>query len=187
MTFNRIVIKLGTSTLTSGTSSLSLPQIIDLVRQISTLVDQGKQIVLITSGAMAAGREALNFPELPKHLPAKQMLAAIGQPKLMEMYSQLFRIYRKTVAQVLLTRDDLSNRRRYINARNTLEAILSQQVIPIINENDTVATEEIRVGDNDNLSALVVNLIDADLLIILTDQKGLYSEDPRINGDAEVN
>ncbi len=170
--------------MTDGTNSLSMPQIIELVRQISLLHDKGVQIILVTSAAMAAGRQELNYPELPKYLPAKQMLAAIGQPRLMEMYSQLFRIYGKIVAQILVTRDDLSDRRRYINARNTLEAILGQGVIPIINENDTVATEEIRVGDNDNLSALVVNLIEADLLLILTDQKGLYSKDPRKDSDA---
>lgn len=186
MVFNRIVIKLGTSTLTAGTSNLHPPQIIDLVRQIAILADRDKEIILITSGAMAAGRQVLDFPELPKRLPAKQMLAAIGQPRLMELYTQLFRIYNKTIAQILVTRDDLSDRRRYINARNTLEAILSQKVIPVINENDSVATEEIRVGDNDNLSALVVNLIDADLLLILTDQKGLYTTDPRANRDAEL-
>ena len=175
---------MGTSTLTSGTNSLSMPQIIELVRQISLLHTQGIQIIMVTSAAMAVGRQELNFPELPKYLPAKQMLAAIGQPRLMEMYAQLFRIYGKVVAQILVTRDDLSDRRRYINARNTLEAILGQGVIPIINENDTVATEEIRVGDNDNLSALVVNLIEADLLLILTDQKGLYTKDPRKDSDA---
>jgi glutamate 5-kinase len=184
MIYNRIVIKLGTSTLTAGTNSLSMPQIIELIRQMSLLHDNGVQIILVTSAAMAAGRQELNYPELPKHLPAKQMLAAIGQPRLMEMYSQLFRIYGKIVAQILVTRDDMSDRRRYINARNTIEAILNQGVIPIINENDTVATEEIRVGDNDNLSALIVNLIESDLLLILTDQKGLYSKDPRKDSDA---
>jgi len=120
----------------------------------------------------------LRYPELPKFIPAKQMLAAVGQPRLMKIYSDLFGLFNLTVAQVLLTRLDLSDRTRYLNARNTLEALLAQDLIPIINENDTVATEEIRVGDNDNLSALVSNLIEADLLIMLTDKEGLFTADP---------
>ena len=142
---NRIIVKIGSSTLTAGTMELSLPQIVDLVGQIVHLKDQGFQPVVVSSGAMAAGLETLEFPELPKFIPAKQMLAAIGQPRLMSIYTELFGIYDVDVAQILLTRQDLSNRRRYLNARNTLEALLAQGVIPIINENDTVATEEIRV------------------------------------------
>jgi glutamate 5-kinase len=143
-------------------------------------------MVIVSSGAMAAGRERLEFPQLPKEIPAKQMLSAVGQPRLMALYEQLFGLYQLTVAQVLLTRTDLADRRRYINSRNTLAALLKQRVIPIINENDTVATEEIRVGDNDNLSALVANLIEADLLIMLTDQPGLFTADPRNNASAEL-
>ena len=179
MAYQRIVIKLGTSTLTAGTDKFSYPHIIDLVRQTAHLHSKGSQVVIASSGAMAAGRESLDFPELPKFVPAKQMLAAIGQPRLMAIYNQLFSMYGVMVAQVLLTRTDLTDRRRYLNARNTLEALLAQQVIPIVNENDTVATEEIRVGDNDNLSAMVSNLIEADLLIMLTDQVGLFTSDPR--------
>ena len=134
--------------------------------------------MVVSSGAIAAGRERLNYPNLPKDIPAKQMLAAVGQLRLMALYEQLFALYGLTVAQVLLTRADLSDRRRYLNSRNTLKALLAQGVIPIINENDTVATEEIRLGDNDNLSALVCNLIEADLLAILTDQPGLFTADP---------
>jgi glutamate 5-kinase len=133
---------------------------------------------------MAAGRERLNFPQLPKGLPAKQMLAAIGQPRLMALYEQVFAMYGLIPAQILLTRSDLADRRRYLNSRNTLTALLDHGAVPVINENDTVATEEIRVGDNDNLSALVANLIDADLLILLTDQVGLYTADPRSDPDA---
>lgn len=143
-------------------------------------------MVLVSSGAIAAGREKLNFPQLPKVIPAKQMLAAIGQPRLMAFYEQIFGLYGLTVAQILLTRSDLSHRRRYLNARNTLTALLQQNIIPIINENDTVATEEIRVGDNDNLSALAANLIDADTLILLTDQDGLFTADPRNNPSAQL-
>jgi glutamate 5-kinase len=186
MTPQRIVVKLGTSTLTAGAESLSPPVLVDLARQAATLHAEGCQIVVVSSGAIAAGREALGFPTLPQFVPAKQMLAAVGQPRLMALYEQYFRIYGVTVAQVLLTGADLSDRRRYLNARNTLEALLAQRVIPIVNENDTVATEEIRVGDNDNLSALVANLIEADLLILLTDQPGLFTADPRIDAHARL-
>jgi glutamate 5-kinase len=181
-----IVVKLGTSTLTAGTSSLSAMRMVELVRQMAGLHRQGCKLVLVSSGAIAAGRERLAFPELPKDIPAKQMLAAVGQPRLMALYEQLFDIYKVTVAQVLLTRTDLADRRRYLNSRNTLSALFSQRVIPIINENDTVATDEIRVGDNDNLSALVANLIEADLLVMLTDQAGLFSADPRTDPDAKL-
>jgi glutamate 5-kinase len=186
MDYCRIVVKLGTSTLTGGSQHLSLPRMVDLVRQIAQLHERGCSLVLVSSGAIAAGRECLNFPHLPKDIPAKQMLAAVGQPRLMAIYEQLFGLYKVTVAQVLLTRSDLSNRRSYLNARSTLTALLAQQVIPIINENDTTATEEIRFGDNDNLSALVCNLVDADLLALLTDQTGLFTSDPRRDPNAQL-
>jgi len=186
MDYSRVIIKIGTSTLTSGTPSISLPCLVQIVQQIADMQSKGTQVILVTSGGIAAGREALNFPDFPKFVPSKQMLSSIGQPRLMNIYAELFRLYGKTVSQILLTRSDLSDRRRYLNARNTLEALLSYGVIPIINENDTVATHEIRFGDNDNLSALVANLIDADLLILLTDQDGIYSSDPRTNPDAEL-
>jgi glutamate 5-kinase len=182
----RIVIKLGTSTLTGGGKNLSAPRLVDLARQVSVLLGQGKQVVLVSSGAIAAGREALGFPHFPKYLPAKQMLAAVGQPRLMAIYEQYFTIYAARVAQVLLTRGDLRDRRRFLNARNTFEALLSHHLIPIVNENDTVATEEIRIGDNDNLSAQVANLIEADLLILLTDQEGLFTADPRRSPEARL-
>lgn len=182
----RIVIKIGTSTLTAGTHKLHLPQITSLAQQVSNLVEHGVQVALVSSGAIAVGRECLDYPSLPKSIPAKQMLAAIGQPRLMNVYEQLFGIYGLKVAQVLLTREDISDRRRYINARNTLESLLDQAVVPVINENDTVATEEIRIGDNDNLSALVANLIEADLLIMLTDQAGLYTANPTRDKHAEL-
>jgi len=184
--FMRIVIKLGTSTLTNGTMRLSAPLLIDFARQTSVLLEEGHEVTIVSSGAIAAGRERLGFPDLPKDIPAKQMLAAIGQSRLMSIYEQIFGLYGLTVAQVLLTRMDLAARRRYLNARNTLNALLEHKVIPIVNENDTLATEEIRVGDNDNLSALVANVLDADLLILLTDQSGLYTADPRLDPDAQL-
>lgn len=186
MNYQRIVIKLGTSTLTAGTPYLSLPRMVDLARQIADLHKEGKSVVVVSSGAMAAGRETIGFPQLPKEIPVKQMLAAIGQPRLMAVYTQLFGLYAVNVAQILLTKADLENRRRYLNARNTLRALTEQGVLAVVNENDSVATEEIRVGDNDNLSALVANLIDADLLLLLTDQEGLFTEDPRKNPAAQL-
>jgi len=186
VSFSRIVIKLGTSTLTAETARISPPRLVDLVRQMAQLHASGQDILVVSSGAIAAGREGLDYPRLPKDIPAKQMLAAVGQPRLMALYGQLFELYGLTAAQVLLTRADLADRRRYLNSRNTLEALIAQRVIPIVNENDTVATEEIRVGDNDNLSAFVANLIEADLLILLTDQAGLYTADPRLDSQAEL-
>lgn len=183
---SRIVIKVGTSTLTSGKNGLDIPAILALVRQLAELQNQGNEVILVSSGAIAAGREIMSRPEGNRRIPAKQMLAAIGQPRLMEVYSQLFRIFGKQVAQVLLTRSDIAQRKGYINARNTLSELLEQNIIPIVNENDAVATEEIRVGDNDNLSALVANLVEADLLILLTDQNGLFTSDPRLDPKAHL-
>jgi len=182
----RIVVKLGTSTLTGGGKTISPPRLVDLARQATALQAEGWQVALVSSGAIAAGREALGFPALPRHLPAKQMLAAVGQPRLMAIYEQYFAIYGARVAQVLLVRADFGDRRRYLNARNTFEALLQHGVLPIANENDTVATEEIRFGDNDNLSAQVANLIEADLLVLLTDQDGLYTADPRQDERAQL-
>ena len=182
----RIVIKLGTSTLTNGTPYPAPPLFIELARQISGLLVSGHQVLLVSSGAIAMGRERLGFPQLPKDIPAKQMLAAVGQPRLMAMYEKIFGLYNLTAAQILLTRADLARRLSYLNARNTLLALIGEKVVPVVNENDTVATEEIRVGDNDNLSALVSNLVDADLLIFLTDQPGLHTADPRIDPKAEL-
>ncbi len=184
--YNRVVIKIGTSTLTEGGPGLCLPRMVDLVRQIIQVQSAGIQVALVSSGSIAAGRELLGQPELPHFLPAKQMLAAVGQPRLMTVYTQLFNLYQQQIAQVLLTRNDLADRRRYLNARNTLAALLDFGVVPIINENDTIATEEIRFGDNDNLSALIATLLEADLLLLLTDQDGVYWEDPGINPEAQL-
>jgi glutamate 5-kinase len=186
MQSQRIVIKLGTSTLTQGKTEISMEHMIELVRVMARLHQEGQQVILVSSGAMAVGRSIMGHPVLPRHIPAKQMLAAVGQSRLMEIYTQLFGYYQIPVGQVLLTREDLSNRRRYLNARNTLEAMLQYHVVPVINENDTVSTEEIRLGDNDNLSALVANVVEADILVLFTDQDGLFTADPRMDSTAQV-
>ncbi len=181
-----IVVKLGTSTLTGGTNRLSRPHMVDIIRQIVTLQRDGYRTVVVSSGAIAAGRELLNYPNLQDHLPAKQMLSAVGQGYLMQVYSMLFGLYDAQIGQVLLTHGDLSHRTRYLNARDTLSTLLDYSIIPIVNENDTVAVEEIKVGDNDNLSAQIAVLLNADLLIILTDQNGLYDRDPRLHHNAQL-
>lgn len=183
---HKLVIKLGTSTLTQGTKQLSRRYMLEMARQIVQLREQGKQIVLITSGAVAAGREVLGNPIVERYLPSKQMFASVGQGRLMQIWADLFKIFNVEVGQLLLTRGDFSNRARYLNIRDTLNCLLKHHVLPIINENDTVATKDIRVGDNDNLAALISNLIAADRMILLTDQKGLYTADPRQNPDAQL-
>jgi glutamate 5-kinase len=182
----RIVVKVGTSVLTGGTTRLSTQRMLALVQQTARLHADGHEVVLVSSGAVAAGRERLNFPALNPAMPVKQMLSAVGQGRLIQRYSDLYDIFDVVVAQVLLTRDDLGNRERFLNARDTLLTLIDQRIIPIINENDTIATEEIRVGDNDNLSALVAALIEADLLVLLTDQQGLFTADPRQFPDAQL-
>lgn len=186
MATQRIVVKLGTSTLTGGTRQLNRQRMLEIVQQVAKLHQQGHEMIVVTSGAQAAGREALGFPDFGRTMPAKQMLAAVGQGRLMHLYSQLFDIFQIVVGQVLLTRDDLADRARYLNARDTLVTLVEQRIIPVINENDTTATHEIRVGDNDNLSALVANLLEADLLVLLTDQPGLLTADPRIDKTAQL-
>lgn len=185
-TIQKMVVKVGTSALTQGGKKISRRYMLGLVQQLAYLQAQGMQIVLVSSGAIAAGREVLHFPKVDRSLPSKQMFSSIGQVKLMQTWSELFSLFELYVGQVLLTRDDLSHRKRYLNARDTLHCLLKHNVIPIINENDTLATAEIRVGDNDNLAALVANLIEADLVILLTDQEGLYTADPRLNSDAKL-
>lgn len=182
----RMVVKIGSSTLTAGTDRLNRPQMLELVRQMAHLHGQGMDVVIVSSGAMASGREALGFPRGRKDIPFKQVLAAVGQARLMQVWDQLFSLYNLIVAQTLLTREDLADRQRYLNARNTLLALLERRVIPIVNENDAVGVEEIKIGDNDNLSALVANAIDADLLVLLTDIAGLYTADPRADPQATL-
>jgi len=182
----RIVLKLGTSVLTKGTERLNRQRMLELVQQVADLHEAGRELIVVSSGAQMAGRERLGFPDLGKSVPAKQMLSAVGQSHLMRVYQDLFDIFAISTAQILLTRDDLTDRVRYLNARDTLDTLIEQKIIPIVNENDTIATEEIRVGDNDNLSALVASVVDADMLIILTDQPGVFTDDPRKNPAAAL-
>lgn len=184
--YRRVVVKLGTSVLTSGSKSLDKAHMVELARQMAALMKSGVEVVLVTSGAIAAGREHLGYPVLPDTMANKQLLAAVGQSQLILAWSQLFSIYGLHVGQLLLTRADLHDRERYLNARDTLNALLAQGIIPIINENDAVATTEIKVGDNDNLSARAALLCDADLLMLLTDQKGLFDADPRKEPNARL-
>ncbi|MEL6151031.1 MAG: glutamate 5-kinase [Chloroflexota bacterium] len=179
MSVQRIIVKLGTSVLTNDTNKLSRQRMLEIVQQVAHLYSLGHEMVIVSSGAQAAGRERLGYPELGKSVPARQMLSAVGQSRLMQIYGQLFDIFNIVVGQVLLTRGDLGDRHRYLNARDTMLTLIEQRIVPIVNENDATATDEIRVGDNDNLSALVANLLDADMLVILTDQPGLYTADPR--------
>lgn len=182
----RVVVKVGTSTLTGGTRQLSRRQMLQVATQVAGLHEQGHCVIVVTSGSVAAGREVLGEQRFPATLPAKQMLSSIGQVRLMHSWSELFGIFGITVGQLLLGRGDFSHRRHYLNVRDTLQALLQHHVIPIINENDPVVTEELRFGDNDNLSALVANLIAADLLVIVTDQAGVYTADPTKDATAKL-
>jgi glutamate 5-kinase len=189
MTQHRVVAKFGTSLLTSDADHLDLQIMADLVQQAAQLQRQGKEIIIVSSGAIAAGREKLKGIQEHKNTPFKQVLASVGQGHLMHTYEQLFSRHNITIAQALLTKEDLSDRAGYLNARNTLLALLELGVICIVNENDVVAIDEIeefKFGDNDNLSAMVANLVDADLLVLLTDTGGLYTSDPRYNLDAQL-
>jgi glutamate 5-kinase len=184
----RIVIKVGTSTLTHPTGQLNLNLMERLVRQLVDLHNQGKEVALVTSGAVGAGMGRLGIGKKPASIMEHQALAAVGQALLMQVYEKLFSEYGKIVAQVLLTRTDVSVRGRYLNSRNTILTLLKYRVIPIINENDTVATEELKYkfGQNDCLSALVAGLIEADLLILLSDIDGLFTADPHQDPSATL-
>jgi glutamate 5-kinase len=182
----RIVIKIGSRVLTREEAGLDLDRIDSLAADVAGLRNAGCEIILVSSGAVAAGRNALGFEEKPRTIPQKQAAAAVGQSRLMHAYDEAFSRHGFTVAQILLTREDLADRQRFLNARATLDTLLAFGAIPIINENDTVAVEEIKFGDNDNLSALVTNLVEAHLLVILTDIEGFYEADPRTNPDARL-
>lgn len=182
----RIVIKVGTSTLTHANGQLNLGRMEHLVRELADLHNQDIEVLLVSSGAIGTGANRMGLKKVPRTLPEKQALAAIGQGALLHMYEKFFAEYGKTVAQVLLTREDLDERMRYLNATNTLLAILNMGVIPIINENDTVVVEEIKFGDNDMLSTVVAGIVDADLLVILSDVNGFYDMDPRTCEEAHL-
>lgn len=181
----RVVVKVGSGVLTAD-HHLNIKAIRSVSRQISRLMDDKIEVILVSSGAMASGVAKVGFSCRPHDIPGRQAVAAVGQAGLILEYEKAFERYDKKVAQILLTRDDLSNRRRYLNARNTIQTLLSWKVVPVINENDTVVIEEIKFGDNDNLSAMIALLMDADILINLTDMDGLYTKDPRVNPDAEL-
>lgn len=180
----RWVIKLGTRVLSDNSDCLSRPRIVDLMRQIAQLKAQGYDVTLVSSGAVLAGWEHLGYPPRQHTLAEKQFLAAVGQSQLMSLYTELGAIYQLKVAQTLLVRSDFSDRRRYLNARNTFEACFENGVIPVVNENDVVAIEEIKLGDNDNLGAQVASLVQADRLVLCSDIDGLYTAPPQHNPQA---
>jgi len=185
-TIKRCVIKIGSALLTANGTRLDIDAIGRWADQVAGLRKQGIEVVLVTSGSVAAGMQRLNRKERPHALHELQAMAAIGQMGLVQAYESAFQVHGLHTAQVLLTHDDLSDRGRYLNARSTLRTLLQVGVIPVINENDTVATEEIRFGDNDTLAAMVANLVEAGLLLILTDQDGLFERDPRSDQSARL-
>lgn len=181
----KIVIKIGTSTLTHKTGNINIRRVEHLVKVISDLKNSGKDIILVSSGAVGVGMGKLGLNKKPKDIAQRQALAAIGQCELMYLYDKLFSEYNHNVAQVLLTNDVIGEDGDVCNIYNTFEKLLKYNVIPIVNENDTVSTEELEFGDNDTLSAIVSSLIDADLLVILTDIDGLYTDNPKKNKSAK--
>jgi len=187
--YHRIVVKLGTSLLTGSSDHLDENVMSGLVAQVAQLHQQGLELLIVSSGAITAGRYKLGLPKKLGGIPFKQVFSSVGQSRLMYVYEQLFDRHNITVAQALLTKADLADRAGYLNTRNTLLALLELRVLGIVNENDVVAVDEIqeaKFGDNDNLSAMVANLVDADLLLLLTDTAGLYTTDPRRNPDARL-
>jgi len=187
--YKRIVVKLGTGLLTGGSDHLDQEAMSGLVNQVAQLHKQGRELIVVSSGSIALGKYKLGLSRKIKGIPYRQVLASVGQSRLMHVYDRLFQQHNITVAQALLAKADLSDRAGYLNARNTLLALLELRVLPVVNENDVVAVDEIKeaiFGDNDNLSAMVANLVDADLLIILSDIAGLYTADPRSNPEASL-
>ena len=182
----RWVVKIGSALLTNDGKGLDYAAISHWVEQMARLQKSGIELVLVSSGAVAAGMTRLGWTSRPSEIHRLQAAAAVGQMGLIQNYEAEFGRFGLHTAQVLLDHDDLSNRQRYLNARSTLQTLLELGVIPVVNENDTVVTDEIRFGDNDTLGALVANLIDADLLVIMTDQLGMYNKDPRHNTDATL-
>lgn len=182
----RIVVKVGTSTITYSNGKRNFSQIDRLARELSDLQNQGKEMILVTSGAVAVGVDRLGLAKKPDTIPGKQAAAAVGQGVLMHTYEKFFADYGQVVAQVLLTKTESLDRHRYTNSRNTFMELLRQRVIPIVNENDVVALDELKIGDNDNMSALVAGIVDADLVIILSDVDGLYTANPQTHPEAKL-
>lgn len=182
----RVVVKVGSSSLTTDTGMIDIHRLESFVKQVADLHNKGYDIVIVSSGAIAAGMGKLNIRSRPAEIPLLQAAAAVGQVALIHMYQKMFSEYGKVVAQLLLTRDGLEDANRLYHAKNTSKALLERKVIPIVNENDAVAVEEIAFGDNDTLSAMVANIIDADLLIILSDIDGLYDDNPNENKKARL-
>ena len=182
----RIVIKIGSSSIThEKTGEINLGKIEKLVRQIADLKGEGREVVLVSSGAIAAGRHTFKQDERPSTLAKKQAFAAVGQAKLMMIYQRIFAEYNIIASQILMTKSTITDSEARVNAHNTFLELLNLGSVPIVNENDTIATDEIKVGDNDTLSAIVASLVDADLLILLSDIDGLYTDDPRKNIEAK--
>lgn len=182
----RIVVKVGTSTLTYDNGRMNLNRIDKLVMSLCDLANRGKEVVLVSSGAIGVAIGKLGLEKKPDDMATKQAIAAVGQCELMMLYDRLFGTYNRTVAQILLTREDIEQKRRADNTKNTFNRLIDMGIIPIVNENDTVSYEEIEIGDNDTLSAVVATLVDADLLVLLSDIDGLYDSDPHKNSDAKL-
>jgi len=180
----RIVVKVGSNVLTRD-QGLNLPVMYALSSQISDLMDAGLEVILVSSGALASGVKKIGLDRRPDEIPKRQAVSAVGQAGLILEYERALHVYGRKVAQILLTSEDLDDRQRYLNVRNTLNTLIDWQIVPVINENDTVMVEEIKVGDNDNLAAMITLLMDAELLILLTDIDGLYTRDPRVHTDAQ--
>ena len=183
---HRIVVKVGTSTLTYSTGKMNLRLMDKLARVLSDLRNSGKEIILVSSGAIGIAMGKLGLTKKPDDIKTKQAVAAVGQCELMYLYDKLFSDYNNTVAQILLTKDDIAIPRRKRNTQNTINALLEMGIIPVVNENDTVSVDEIEIGDNDTLSAVVADLLDADLLVLFSDIQGLYDSDPHVNPDAKL-
>ncbi len=185
-TAKRLVVKVGTSTLTDASGRLDRASMDSLARQITDLFREGKEVVLVTSAAISAGMQRMGLKERPSTIPGKQAAAAVGQGILMREYEKLFAGYGQMVGQILMTREDSVKRTRYAHLRNTFNALLEQGIVPIVNENDAVAVEEVKIGDNDTLSAQVASIVDADLLLILSDVDGVYDANPSTNATARL-
>lgn len=182
----RIVVKVGTSTLTYDTGKINLRRIDDLARVLSDLRNCGYEIILVSSGAIGVAMGKLGYSEKPSDTKVKQSLAAVGQCELMALYDRMFSEYHNTVAQILLTRSDIEIEKRKQHTKDTFNTLLEMGIIPIVNENDTVSVEEIEIGDNDSLSAIVATVVDADLLVLFSDIDGLFDSDPKLNPDAKL-